>query len=424
MNDITLYSVLKDIAQSIRINSNLTDTDDNKIIPINFGNRILLLASDSFAPTIIDTNGRGLSNIKTLKINGDIAEGKIEKSAFKEMGIVDLELGEGVISIGEYAFYKCTNLENVTFSNTLERIEAYSFAYCTKIKSLVIPSSVNHIGNAFICCSRLESFDVSPENPKYKADGNAIIEENGTFKEYDIEQGKLVIRSGAVFVLGGKLSTIPDYIRHLGSCCFYGMLITNISLHEGLLSIGDSAFRSSNIAELSIPSTVTTIGIQAFEGVKCQKIVIPDTVLYIGGYLFQSCPYLTEVTYSKKLKSVPTGTFKSCTKLSKLVIPDDSDLVKIESEAFYGCSALTELIFPQSITSISGSAFTGCTSMLKYDFTKLTAVPTLSSSTAFTGANDNMRIVVPDNLYDSWIDKTNWVTYKSRIIKSSEYTES
>lgn len=424
MNDITLYSVLKDIAQSIRIKGKLTDSDEDKIKPIDFGNSILLLASDTFAPTMVDTNGQGLSNIKTLIVDGSIADSRIGSKAFKGIGIVNLTLEDGVISIGADAFFQCTNLENVTFSNTLEKIESNSFAYCSKIKSLVFPASVNYIGVAFHSCIGLEYIDVSPENPKYKADGNTIIEKNGTFSVYDSEQGKQVAREGEILVLGCKNSTIPDYIKSLGSGCFYDIPITNITLNEGLLKIGSSALRSTNIVELTIPSSVTTIDNQAFESIKCQKIEIPDTVLYIGNYLFQSCQNLTEVTYSRKLKLVPVGAFNSCKKLSKIIFHDDSALSTIENSVFNGCSSLTELIFPQSITYINGGAFTGCTGMLKYDFTKLTAVPTLSSSTAFTDANDKMRIVVPDNLYDSWIDKTNWSTYKTRIIKASEYTES
>ena len=423
MHDITFYSVLKDIAQGIRNKSNLTDTDENKIKPIDFGDRILLLASETFAPNMVDVNGQGISNVHTLIINGSITDGKIEKDAFRNIKVVDLELGEGVKSVGDSAFYQCEQLTAVSFPNTLERIETNSFALCSNLKSIAIPASVNYIGIAFTNCSKLESIEVSPENPKYKADGNALIEKNGTFDVYDMEQGKLVASAGEKIVVGCKNSTIPYYIKCLGDSCFYGISITNISLNEGLLSIGTNALRGTNIEVLSIPSSVTTIGTQAFAKCIFQKIEIPDNVIYIGNYLFQGCGNLTEVTYSRKLKSVPPNTFRDCIKLRTIIFYDDSDLAEIGTDAFYACSALTELIFPQGITSI-GSAFTGCTGMLKYDFTKLTAVPTLSSSTAFTGANDNMRIVVPDNLYDSWIDETNWTTYKSRIIKASEYTES
>ena len=75
---------------------------------------------------------------------------------------------------------------------------------------------------------------------------------------------------------------------------------------------------------------------------------------------------------------------------------------------------------PDSVTSIGNQAFAYCYSIIKYDFTSATSIPTLSSTDAFTDINGICKIYVPDALYDDWIVATNWATYADYIYKASE----
>jgi hypothetical protein len=43
------------------------------------------------------------------------------------------------------------------------------------------------------------------------------------------------------------------------------------------------------------------------------------------------------------------------------------------------------------------------------------------SSTSAIPTQAQMRIIVPDALYDEWIAATNWSSHASRIIKASEF---
>jgi hypothetical protein len=45
----------------------------------------------------------------------------------------------------------------------------------------------------------------------------------------------------------------------------------------------------------------------------------------------------------------------------------------------------------------------------------------LSNSNAFNSIASDCKIVVPDALYDEWKAATNWSTYASYIVKSSEF---
>ena len=65
--------------------------------------------------------------------------------------------------------------------------------------------------------------------------------------------------------------------------------------------------------------------------------------------------------------------------------------------------------------------FNSCSSLELVDYHLATAVPAIDSS-AFNGTNTTFQIVVPDELYDTWIAATNWSARSSQIVKYSEYT--
>ena len=75
---------------------------------------------------------------------------------------------------------------------------------------------------------------------------------------------------------------------------------------------------------------------------------------------------------------------------------------------FYGCSSLVSITIPSSVTSIGANAFSNCYGLKTFDFRRSTSVPTLSNVNAFLNTPTVKEIVVPDDLYDTWIAATNW----------------
>ena len=65
-------------------------------------------------------------------------------------------IGDGVNSIGKYAFYNCSGLTSVTIFEGVTSIGLAAFSRCTGLTSVNIPSSVTSIGNsAFLGCTDL-----------------------------------------------------------------------------------------------------------------------------------------------------------------------------------------------------------------------------------------------------------------------------
>jgi hypothetical protein len=80
-------------------------------------------------------------------------------------------------------------------------------------------------------------------------------------------------------------------------------------------------------------------------------------------------------------------------------------------------------VLPQGVKSIGNNAFNSCSGIAFFDFRTHTSVPTLSSYNAFSNLATDCKIVVPDELYDSWISATNWsnTNVAKYIVKASEF---
>ena len=70
-------------------------------------------------------------------------------------------IGDGVTSIGEWAFSNCTSLTSVTIPNSVTSIGNFAFYHCDSLTSITIPNSVTSIGDyAFSGCSSLTSVTI------------------------------------------------------------------------------------------------------------------------------------------------------------------------------------------------------------------------------------------------------------------------
>ena len=84
----------------------------------------------------------------------------------------DVVIPEGVTCIGEYAFFNCCNMTNITIPDSVARIGEFAFAQCAGLKNITIPGTVLKIGRgAFTGCGNLEKATLSegtdpdPERP-------------------------------------------------------------------------------------------------------------------------------------------------------------------------------------------------------------------------------------------------------------------
>ena len=209
--------------------------------------------------------------------------------------------------------------------------------------------------------------------------------------------------------------------------------ITSIENDE-VTSIGFSAFYGcSNLTSVSFPNA-TSIGFSAFQGCSNLTSVSFPNATSIGVSAFQGCSNLPSVSFPNAT-SIRVSAFRDCSNLPSVSFPNAT---RIESSAFYSCSKLTSVSFPNA-TSIGVSAFQGCSNLPSVSFPNVTSIgvgafqdcsnlsililgkrATLSNSNAFSGADNAITYVQPEDL--SWYSTaTNWSTlYANNRIKSIE----
>ena len=160
---------------------------------------------------------------------------------------------DGVITIGEGAFFECKGLTSINIPNSVTTINRIAFQNCKDVTSIAIGKNVSSIyWGAFAGSSKLTSITVSSENQNYnsKNNCNAIIQ-----------------TSSNTLIAGCKNTIIPDNVTVIAPCAFMQSGFTSITIPNSVVEIWDMAFAGcSALTSMIIPGNVTKIGYQAFAG--------------------------------------------------------------------------------------------------------------------------------------------------------------
>ena len=385
----------------------------------------------------------------TVEITG--YNGKAEK-----LTIPNMLNGKKVTSIDNRAFYLCNSLISIIIPDSVAKISANPFAYCSTLKSIF----------------------VSSEHPYFfaidgvlfrKADSCLISYPKGReYTTYNIPQGITAIESSAFYDCKFLTRvTIPDSVTSIGDCAFSlcdsltsitipdsveqigtnpftvcsalksisvspehpyfatidgvlfrkadkalisypaGISSSTYTIPQGITAIGDSAFYyCDSLTSVSIPDSVTSIGDNAFYFCESlTSVTIPDSVTAIGDSAFSYCDSLTSVSIPDSVTSIGDEAFSSCSSLTSVNIPDS--VTSIGDRAFSYCDSLTSVSIPDSVTAIGNRAFYYCDS--------LTSVSIPNSVTSIGdyafGDCSNLTLTVPRNSYALEYAKTNNIPY-------------
>ena len=265
--------------------------------------------------------------------------------------IKNVVINNGVITVGDKAFYHCDSLTNITIPESVTEIGSKAFNDCISLTSITIPETVAEIGHDAFYNTAYYNESSNWENGVLYID-NHLIDAN---------------------------SNLP----------------VNYTIKEGTLTIADRAFlHCGSLTSITIPESVTTIGFNVFGECKSMtSIIIPDSITSIGDLAFDHCSNLTSVIIGNGVKFIDYEAFNYCTNLTSVTIPDSVKI--IDSGAFQGCTGLTSITIPESVTELGSYLFRGCTSLTS--ITIPDSVETIGND-AFDGCTSLMNIKLPDNI--------------------------
>ena len=363
--------------------------------------------------------------------------------AYMNSDVKKVVIEDGVTSIGELAFFKCSSLTNITIPDSVTCIEYAAFHGCSSLSSITIPNSVTSIGiYAFVICSSLTSITI-PDG--VTSIGYGAFSECSSLKTISLSCKSSLKKSD----FGDQANLVSYTNQHLltktaakaATCTESGNKEYWTCKHCGKYFLSDDTNPATatavELSETVIPALnhKNAITRGAFEPTETEPgysgdRYCPDCdTVFEKGYTYWNEGNLTwkldadgtltisgtgamknydyndnpspvynnsnvkKVVIEDGVTSIGNSAFNECISLTSITIPDS--VTSIGTYAFSGCRSLTSITIPDSVTSIGASAFNSCSGL-----TSITIPDSVTSigNFAFSYCISLTSITIPDSV--------------------------
>lgn len=261
---------------------------------------------------------------------------------YKCSNITNITLPFALTSIGSSGFEECSSLTSLTLNEGLETIKGSAFESCTGLKSITLPSTISTILlNAFKNCTGLTDMYCYAESVPNTDDS--------AFDGTPTEASTLHVPTSAVEAYKGKWpwSTFKEIVDEstINGTCGENVSYSYDKATHTLTISGEGEMTFYYDRERPWYSFAKEI----------EKVIIEDGVTSVGAWAFIRCSALSSVDIAESVKTIYNETFRECTNLTSIDIPEG--LKEIGSSVFDGCTSLASVNIPNSVISIGGLAF-------------------------------------------------------------------
>ena len=357
------------------------------------------------------------TGVLTISGTGDMTDFITSNAPWHYSKVLEVVIEKGVTSIGDYAFYNCTDMTAATIADTVKELGfcafaqcsaltevtlpdsvtvlgPYAFADCTSLKALHIPAKVSEIGYGVLRCSTsLTDITVDKGNTHFCTDASKVLYDRQKTRliaspavisgEYAVAEGVTLIDDSAFFGCTGLTAVVlPESLEKIGYVAFYECSgLKEVQIPGKVCEIGDDVFSNcSALEKIRVDSKNATFSsdtygilynkqktatVKAPEGITAESVVLPDSVQTVGDYTFIECINLKQITLGQKVQVLGKSAFAACTGLSEIVLPDR--VTDIDFYAFCECDNLEQVVLGPNVKFVGSYSFAGCDVLREID---------------------------------------------------------
>lgn len=345
------------------------------------------------------------SSLESIVIGNSVTE--IGTYAFSGCSkLKEVHIPGSVVTIQNYAFQACKAMTSVTIEEGVQNIRHGAFNGCSALTEVVLPHSLKTFGytvsaadGVFKNCTNLKKVTFLSANVNITStkEGTLHVPAGATVYGYigsTAETFFTTVETGVTFssIIGGSCgknasnpiswsfdsATGVLSIGGQGEMAHYSAVanqpwysyansITKIVIHKGITILGNLAFQNlKSVTEVSLPDGLLTIGQQSLKATSITQLIIPESVTKINYQALNSCTQLTSLVIPKNVTSIGNAVFGACSKLTTVIFMADSDKsITFGSSNSFGSTLTTHVFCNNNASVIAHTALS--TKMTCYD---------------------------------------------------------
>ena len=246
------------------------------------------------------------------------------------------KIPEGVTSIGNWAFFSCWQLTDVTIPESVTSIGDYAFHWSDELNAITIAKSVTSIGKcAFSYCTGLKDVYYTGSRTQWK---NIKIEDENEP------------------LLNATLHVNPAATVASGEC---GENLTWSVDAEGTLTIsGTGAIPDFEYVMGETPNSIYGGANTPWRSYLIRKVVVNEGITSVGSIALAYLEKMESISLPASLRELGSHALANNFGLKQIVLPEN--LETLDEMALFQCSGLSSLHIPAGVKSIGESAIDGC----------------------------------------------------------------